>query len=670
MSDILEFYDDGVVIENQNVIFSNGEIEDTSWNLQIPNNEHNKRLLNIGSDNVKIVNDCLVSIQNRLLLSKLNIDKINVQENTIDCTLYPNKVINDFMQKEIRKIVVDTPIKWDAFAFPYYTMGVYDWSFANHYAHSLKFYLNGANHQFLKNRVYGIRYNFDDNQDTYKSKGLGAFKDFQLHPSQPIQNMFIAINQAFRAENPAFEGDLIEYPTILSGGEFPQLISGFEKVSPHNRTQWCCFFLGKRNGTGKMYNDGRYVVPIEKLGSHICSSAEDDGKIDFNRKCKVQITKIHFLGNNGNHTMQQVKGKVKLGLFSKHNYEKNVVFEIDGDFNNTYYTLNGLRSVFDSDIQQLFANQGILNTLSVEEGDYLRLYIDSTNGKKQKVSFINCIIKMEYVQDSYLINDDDYDVDMEYYSGIKTQFKDIENADTSHLIDIFEEPYYDSMLAHFSPNQQDWEEIPTYNHYSFYNNLGELTPLKLLCDLCVKNGWYIRQKPNGGFEIRYKKPTTQLNDCELVEIDYLNERFGKINNVEYSDGWLKFIGSDTTNENLQNDVSIYQMSVCKQDRKYIDDVYYPFVPQYTQNGVASEDDDCKFNEIGNCFVENQIMDPINETKYFDGLIGKGKTYVYTFRLPTIALFHDFVVIDGLEYLVLQKTVNVGENNSEIKCVRL
>ena len=676
MDNILEFYDEGIQIENKNIILNDGKIEENSYNLEIPINQNNNDLIYYGRrEKPQTTYDCLLNLNNQLLHSQLNIDKVNVQKNTIDCTLYPNKMINNTLNTEIRKLLYSIPpIKWDAFTYTFAGEGVPNWHFVGHGSALVNFYFNGANNHWLTDRVHGIRYGYSANNLTqpYQYKGIGAFKDFQLHPRYNVMNIITSINSAYRQTNTSFIGDLID-TNEFSVNEFPYLISGYEKVMPYNRQQWCCWGIGenRRGNHATVYKDGRYSVPVAKLGSHICTE-ENDGTIVFNRDCQIQIQRIHFWGNHGNVTPAQMTAPIKFSKFTANDSET-VLYEFSGNFSDTVYALRGCRSMTNPTVQQFFGGAPITQTITLKKGDKLRLYIYAQGDDKLKVSYLNVTMKWEYVENSYEVTDDDWDVDMEYYSGIKTQFLNYEDANvfTANNIEdgkLFEVPYLDCFYDHLAVTLgpvEEWEEYPVYNYYGYFTNLGELTPIKLLADICVKKGWYIIRKPNGTLKLSHQPQVQTLEDCELISIEFLNDKFGKANYVEFANG-QKYVGTDDTNQNLQQEKTLYKLYAAVPKIQGI----YPLVEEYEQDGGVDEDGTCKFHEVGNYYHIDRDADIANDVKWFDFVATGLNSSVYTYNVPTTNIYADFALIDGLLYMITDTKIDLEKQSTEITCFRV
>lgn len=720
MDNVIELFDEGVEIEQKNIILNDGKIEQQSWNLSLPLNEHNKELLHIANDSVddtghptlsyinntslKTSVDCLLSLNNQLLFSNLNVDSVDYQTNTIETTLYPNKVINDFMQTEIRKLLYDNaPVAWDAFAYNLINEGIYFWGHVP-VNNLLIFYFNGANEHYLKDRTYGIKYGYDEdyleNDPTkpYLYKGLGAFKDFQLHPTFGVRQNIERINQVFRQNQPTFHDDLIDISDVNIDSSFT-ITSGYEKVAPYWRTQWCCWGLGKYTANGHVYKDGKYSIPIAKLGSHICTEVDNIGNVSegdgdiikFNRDCQIQVEKLHFQALYGQTiTQAQKTGDIVMSIFryqQNGEYVEEKLFKFNGSLiyhsasgssaPSVSHILNNLKSGTDDNVDNLFTNQTFLDTINIHKNDYIRFYIDcSHTNNKLKLSYLNFIVKWKYVENSYEITDDDWDMDMEYYSGLLTQQKDYEDASNyaqgHNLEKMWDIPYFDCIAAMFWQDRytsqiERWDEMPCYNYYSYWMNFGEYTPLKLISDICVKKGWSLIQKPNGCFKILpYKSPQT-LNNCQLQSVDYLNETFGKLNYITYEGDGKKYVGADKSNTNLESTKTLYSLYCVEPNIRG----NYHVNAEYEQEGEITDDDKgCKFKEQGNYISEGQILDTLNNTLWFDGVIGLSKSYVYTYKVPTTNVTSDVIVINGLLYMVISSKIDIANNTTEIKCFRL
>lgn len=730
----LEFFNqDDITIEKSNIFLSQGEIEEQSYNISVPANSHNRVLFGmeaytspsilLQSTDFQTIRDCTVSIDRSIVLSKLNIDRLDIENNSIDCTLYPNKQLITTLQTPIRELLKSDPKPWFPWSY-WFKAGEcnIDWIPVvgiDAVSTLLKFYCNGANNHFLKDRAYLTRYGYnkdyitEDPTNPYKYKGIGAFKDFQLHPSM---NAVYLLSRIKANPNIIESANLIDTDSIYAD-QIPWIIPGKEYICPNNRTQFCCWSLGtKRQNTyttvGQTYRDGRFAIPIAKLGSHVCTELESisgsnlgDGEGDvivFNRDCQIQFQKIHCFADKYN--LAPESGYIRFELVHADDSEPTNLFSWHGSLIKSVIqnTLKGFHQLdYEVDYEgspsgpRYLLHDIMRQNIVIKKGDKLRVVIDCNGDKKLNLRYFNLVLKWTYIEDSYEILDDDWTREMTYYSGLKSgegidpdyeSFPNIPHSgsEQSHInavYEMFEDPYFEYFYDwhEFTDKSEKWDEIPVYNYYDFYTNLGELTPLKLATDICVINDWDLTEREDGTYSIRENTRVVEVKDAELKSINYLNDTFGVNNIVEYENGGQKIV-SKTDNLNLERNQVIYELGASSSEWKG----QYLVVKQYEQDGdITDTSAGCKLAEDSNYYFFNldytQSYKQTSSFSYlFDNLLKNDNSnllqpdtinysWLYNFEVPRVISNCNYVCIDGIIYMIKSMVKDIKNNITNITC---
>lgn len=686
MNKQIELLDTDITIERKNLILAKGETDEISFNIDLPVNSVNKNGTNFSIDNITTTNDCMVNIGNSNVLSTLNIDSYVVNENKLSATLYYNKIITDYLNTPIRNYIVDeefytdadgqhegTLIKWTPFCQPRaFANTDNEWRqiIPNHMNFFVNSYCNGANNHYGKDITYYPYYynpEFDDDSFTeYATEGCGCFKNWQYHPTLRFKNCINLLNDFFKSK---YNFNAVDVDSLNDGS----IITGNEKMSPYNRNQWCSWVDGKKyTTTAKLYNDGRNGMKIDVLGDHIITQNSDDYSVKFNRNCQIQITKIHL---NAEHGTGPNDATVELVIFDNNDNIKQTLFSIPfanfaNGYTNSWYGLHNVNRSASSS----FFGMPILNTLDISTGDSLRLIINANNGKKARVQYLNVILKWKYVENSYYITDDDFDTDLNYYSGFLTQAEDIDHP--SDFRRSTQQATANQLRKRFDPTTTEiimdtwqhgmWSEPFVKCYYGAFNNLGELTILQLVTYMAMANGYDLYFKENGQLTVKKITEATQLNNTELTEIQYLNEKFGKNNYIEYGDGNL-VLGGKSRNDNLANTATVFQtgMYTSRPIITQLTNTAYYF-PTHEQDGEIEEGDEIKvdFNSIGN-------FTNINGTDYIDEIFKYDlPKYIYNFTVYGDNFpLGNVITVDGIRYMVTDNKMEVNNKKCTIKCFR-
>lgn len=708
MAITLELLDDDVTIESKNIILNDAEVDELSFNVTIPVNSFNKEQVNLVSNNsLNTSHKCLVNIGNNNWLGKFNIDSYNVQENTLDCTLYPNKQVFELLATPIQQLLIDQPQNplnwndyWDGTAtlFPF-TAFSYLKAFEQsglqgyitpQYSNWLESYNNGANGNYGVSRSYHSSwYNpeFDDDDFIkYQTQGCGAYKNYMYHPSIDIRSIVTNLNEWVKIALNVTQ-DIIILPQSLTN---IKLICGYEKCSPYTRSQWCSWILGERaSSTSTHYNNNERdnFIPIEVLGTAIQTQESDDYQIVFDRDCQIQFQSIHLYAEAG---VGPNDAKVELVLKNSAGADKQVLFSKTFDEYAGQYTAlwTGVQRISSPLYYYSFIYDPINNPVVVKKGDKLVLRINCSMNKKARVQYLATMIKWDYVADSFVISDDDWDVDLKYWSGILTELKDVDNVNyyLNHQSPLAKRKalrkVYDKTLTEILMDSEQngyWLEPFVPNYYGFMMNLGELTPLQLLsyyclvvgCDLFVNGQGQLVVNPNA-----FDKPMV-VQDAELTSIDYLNDKFAYFNYIKYGDDSQILVGV-SNNPNTSVSKNIFETDNVLTPFKMMIKNFTIMANQYAavryfphseQEGDIKEEGSVKMNEIGNGVHFDSTFD-ITELAYFDELFKyNDPKYTYHFKVYSVIPWNNVISINGIRYMILSRKVKINEEITEIDCIQ-
>lgn len=682
MDNTLEIFElDDVVIEKSNIILNGGEIEEQSFNVSVPVNKHNVDILKIDTDDFQTARECTASVDRSVLLSSLNIDRLNVEDNSLDCTLYPNKQISTVLQTPIRELFSSNAIPWDAFTYVFTPEDacVADW---NHWLglgrDEILMYSNGANNHFSKDRAYFTQYVYDEDNESYKYSGIGAFREFQLHPTV---NTFDLISN-LRLQTDSSSINLVNVDNVHNG-QTHWIIPGSCNVDPRNLVQCCCWSLGtkRRNdytSAAKTYRNGRFIIPVAKLGSHICSEA-DDRSITFTRDCRIQFSKMHCFADK--YRLGATTGLIRGELVRNETVIK--LFEWSGDdiidtgaHNSVQRNLKGFHSFTNMAVASMVEDV-MLDVVDIQEGDQLRIVIDCTDGKRLNLGYFNLVLKILYEEGSYEISGSDWDQEMSYYSGLKSEDAYYEEFftnswNTSDIYDAFDDPLVDFFYDYFEQDSvsERWTELPVYNFYNPLVNIGDVTPLKLLTDICVANDYELVELEDGTLSLSDKIRVFNIEDAELTSIDYLNDSFGQATVVAYSTG-QKTVAYG--NENLEKEKSIYELSGVPAKLVNVESYVNRIVsiPQYKQEEdkveLVNDDNYLFFNELMMEQAGYYAPQISSFTYFFDNLLKDTNfSYLYHFTVQGVLENCNYVMINGLIYYVKHMNKDLKENKTNLE----
>lgn len=709
MANTLEFFDDDITIESKNIILNDAEVDELSFNVTIPVNSFNKEQVNLVSNNsLNTSHKCLVNIGNNNWLGKFNIDSYNVQENTLDCTLYPNKQLFELLSTPIQQILIDqpqnpqnwnadAPFGWDgtatlfpftAFSYPN-AMGLsgLDGYITHQTSKWIESYNNGANGNYGVSRsYYSSWYNpeFDDDDFIkYQTQGCGAYKNYMYHPRIDIRSIVTNLNEVCKTVLNTTT-DTIIIPQSLDN----MLITcGYEKCSPFTRSQWCSWIVGERaSSISTVYNNNARdnLIPIDVLGTAIQTQESDDYQIVFDRDCEIQFQSIHLYAEAG---VGPNDAMVELVLKDSGGADKQILFsKVFADYA-TFYSLywNKVHRINRTVPNYSFRFDPINNPVVVKKGDKLVLRINCTDAldpKKARVQYLATMIKWDYVADSFVISDDDWDVDLKYWSGFLTELKDVDHI--NNYIKVTElatrqamRKVYDKTLTEIlidSHQYGKWDEPFVPNYYGLMMNLGELTTLQLLSYYCISNGCDLYINEQGQLIVDPKvfdKPVV-VQDAELTSIDYLNDKFGYYNHIKYGDDSQLLVGV-SNNPNASVSKNIFETDNVLTPSKFIIKQYTTttatqyaaprYFPHSEQEGDIEEDGGVKVNEMGNGFF-------LKDVRYFDKLFEYNyPKYTYHFKVYSIIPWSNVISINGIRYMILSRKVKINEEITEIDCIQ-
>lgn len=736
MDNILEIYNDvDITIERSNTILT-GELSEQTFNVIAPLSEHNKNVVDFETEDFSTSLPCTVSIGDSLVLSMLNIDRYDTESNSLDCTLYTNKMISDILNTPIRELVYSSILPWHSWSLRTPPTSYGQWSSvvgAEQISDDFWLYINGANGEKLKTRAYLNQYGYDkdylDNDPTkpYLYKGIGAFREFQMHSMTTSINIINLVNQysrqryGFKIINiddiPTHDTpthDTPVYDTPAHGA--PWIISGSENISPNNRVQFCCWDLGtKRQNTytsaGSNYKDGIFNIPIAKLGSHICtdvksvSAEESIGVIEgdtvvFNRDCMIQFDKIHCFADKYGPAPED--GRIKMRLRDRDGLNERLLFSWSGNqIKEDPYLLSiqknmrGFKHVNDYGSWSDPGPAGMLSQIAKEpiiihEGDQLDIVIDCHNeDDKLNLKYFNLVLKWRYVGD-YEVTAEDYEKKMKYYSGLKSSDEEIldyesyfkipaeggtQQARINKVYKLFEAPYFDFLYDYFefTDKSKRWSEFPVYNYYDTICNLGDLTLLQLLTDICVMRGWDIIEKEDGTLVVVRNLNAVDVDITEpvkLLSIDYVNDLFGVNNFIKFADDNSKLV-SVSENKNLEKDKVIYEIH----GGTFSKIGPYSAVDQYEQDGsINDSSSSSKLKNDCNFYVfRNPNGSPYDwpQRSLFDKILKRiDYSRIYTFEFPRILQNTNYINIHGQGFMIKSMRKEIDRNKTTIECFRV
>lgn len=721
MDNILEIYnDDDIVIEKSNIILT-GELSEQSFNVTVPLSEHNKNIVGFETEDFSTSLPCTVSIGDSLVSSKLNIDRYDTESNTLDCTLYANKTISDTLHTPIRELVYSHILPWHSWSFYTSPTSYGSWGpviGAEQISQDLQLYVNGANGEWLKTRAYLTQYGYDkdylshDPTKPYLYNGIGAFREFQMHPMTTFFNIIELINQ-YSSQQYGFKIVNID---DLPAYDAPWIISGSENISPNNKVQFCCWDLGtKRQNTytsaGYNYKDGIFNIPIAKLGSHICTDVESISEnnntgviigdtVVFNRDCVIQFERIHCFADKYGPAPED--GRIKMRLRDKDGLNERLLFNWSGNqIKEDPYLLSiqknmkGFKRVNDYGSWSDPGPAGMLSQIAkdmitIHKGDQLDIVIDCHNeDDKLNLKYFNLVLKWRYVGD-YEVTIEDYEKKMEYYSGLKssdTEILDYESyfkipseggtqqARIDKVYKLFEASYFDFLYDYFefTDKSKRWSEFPVYNYYDTICNLGDLTIIQLLTDVCIMRGWDIIEREDGTLVIVRNLNIVDVDIMEpvkLLSIDYVNDIFGVNNFIKFADDNSKLV-SVSENKNLEKDQVIYEMygGVSRRVGPY------GVIDQYEQDGSIKDSssssklkNDCNFYLFRN---PNGTTYEHSYTHLFDRILTRvDYSRIYTFEFPRIIQNTNYINIHGQSFMIKSMKKEIDHNKTTIECFRV
>lgn len=707
MAITLELLDDDVTIESKNIILNDAEVDELSFNVTLPVNSFNKEQVNLVSNNsLNTSHNCLVNIGNNNWLGKFNIDSYNVLEESLDCTLYPNKQVFELLSTPIQRLLIDQPqnpqnwnTDWDGSAtlFPFTAfsygnaIGLSEFRtyIPNQSSNWLESYNNGANGDYGVSRSYHSSwYNpqFDDGDFIqYQTQGCGAYKNYMYHPTTNLRSVVTNLNSLFRSVLDTTMDSIIipqSLPNI-------RMTCGYEKCSPYTRSQWCSWITGERaSGTGAHYNNDQSnnLLPIEVLGTAVQTQESDDYQIIFDRDCHIQFQSIHLYAEAG---VGPNDATVELVIKDENNNDKQILFSKVFSNYATQYSMHwtGVHRIDRTVPGYSFRYDPVANPVVIKRGDRIVLRINCANGRKARVQYLATMIKWDYVADSFVVNDDDWDVDLKYWSGILTELKDVDHI--SNYIKLTEtatrkamRKVYDRTLTEILIDTHlhgIWTEPFVPNYYGLMMNLGGLTPLQLLSYYCIVMGCDLFVNERGQLVVNkdaFDNPMV-VADAELSSVDYLNDKFAQFNNIRYGDDSRMLVGVQN-NPNAEVSKNIFETDNVVAPSKLITKNFTTTVnlysaaryfPHLEQEGDIKEDGGVQTNEIGNGYLLGSFLNH-KELAYFDELFKYDEPkYTYHFKVYSVIPWNNVIIINGIRYMILSRKVKINEETTEIECIR-
>lgn len=729
----LELLDSDVTLESKNITFNNADVDEVSFNVTLPINLFNKEQTDFLLENsVTTSHNCLVNVGEQHLMGKLNVDKYNALNQTLECTLYPNKQIVDFLTTPINRLLIDQPVEaqinnwntkltpnpvaqdsvtlipWGPFSYNR-GWGITSSEFKNyipaHWSNLIPDggYATGANSHYGKDRTYlNSWYNpeFDDDDFIkYQTQGCGAYKNYMYHTELRASNIIGNLNEQYKKSyNVNF--DVIKLQQTIDN---VKIYCGSEKVSPYTRSQWCSWIVGEREGNNITYPAGRTTpIPIDRLGATVLTQDSDEYSVVFDRDCTIQFEKIHLWGQTT--TLQVQSAHLRLVLLDQDNRTQIIADNKDYLFDMTAYdfvgvysiVFNGLHNIEYQSLGVSFnaqpiceeVNQGIFKPriIHIKKGWRLMFQLVTTNSNVN-VKYLSLQLKWNYVYNNsnlpgYQLTDDDFDVDMEYWSGMGTELQNIDKlsdyfkttqlATRRALRKVFDKTLTEILID--SHQYGKWSEPFVVNYYGLMMNLGELTPLQLCVYIATVYNLDVYVDKSGCLVCtQIGDKLFNIQDAQLLSIDYLNDKFGYYNHIKYGDDSQLLVGT-SENPNAESNKVIFETDNVT-DRNYTlvprqmpdtNVIVYQQVDFFTnceQEGSNDENGDIKFNDVGNWFNSNK-------TYLFDELFKINiPKYTYHFKIPSIIPPQNIVNINKQRYMILSRKIVVNEQTTEIEAIK-
>lgn len=714
MAITLELLDKDIQIESKNIIFNGSSLEENSFNVTLPLNAFNQNEIDFTSPTqTKVKHKCLVNIGTQTLYGYFHIDKYNVKENTVDCTLYPNKQIIEFLSTPVQQLIIDQPA--EQFAQWHYenqqpvnivnTAGVsllpygpLSYNVANSMSQLSNNYLPNYSSRFIReygngaNNNYGISRSYlpffynpkitDDEFEEYQTVGVGTFKNYMYHPTIKCSDLVTLINQQYRYNN-SVNFNVIE---VGNGVDLDwNIICGSSKISPYTKSQWCHWCLGERAATSSTtYNSGRTnPILVELLGSHIITQNSDETSVVFDRDCRIRCEMLHIKCSTSGYYND---ARIKL-VVMRDNEVVDVLFE------KTALAMSGPCSIYWKNIKKIdryvnppadFRNTPLNRSITLKAGDRIALIVDCGLGVglTTHINYLSLMLKWNYEPFSYSITEDDWDIDIPYWSGFQTELQDVDTisgyiknteANTRKALrKVFDKTMTELIMDYqYDPDdiKYKWVEPFVANYYGMFMNLGSLTPLQLMSYISVAQGCDLYVGDQGQLIVSkdsFSSPQRVYN-AELISIDYLNDNFAQENYIKYGNDISPVGNSNNPNSEIIKTLFETDNTVVKESL-----VRYPSPTLLWQNsdiflhleqdGEIDSDDGVQNNEMGNGFF-------LDGKEYFDKIF-ETDIPKYTFRFTVYDLLppQNIIIINNQRYLILNRKNNIEKQTTDIECV--
>lgn len=656
MENIIDLITNDMQVEYNNPLFSGELIGEISFGVRIPLTSNNRRLLQIYNPLHYNPQSFSVMISDPHVVShdaELTLDRVDIQENIAEGTLYINKHLYTILNTPIAQLNPDTEatiVAWHCFSYRYQW---YESYFPQFSSNRIAAYCNGGNRNWFPDKFSTWRTNTGR---AYRT-GYYAFKSYQYHPNIALSELMNKLN-GIAGLNLEFSPEQIEQYNIT------RILSTRKRVSPHNTTQWV-YWSGDNTNYPFSSTDNHYRISVELGGQHIANNlegveTEDFPRITFNRSCKLKMTRYSCsFKKNG---VATVSGTLKLKIFDLYTAEKYELVSLELNTQGEYQALNTATTQY-----------------NIAAGDYIELSLNGVSGSCQanKLRFWS---KFEITE--YEVTEEDYNSELQYNSGLAEEYIAFSpNMELALYNERAEEAFIPAVAQAFHKNNNGtllWDELPCYSYFGIYANLGELTFTDLLLALCYNHNLIpsIDALTIALNNIDLSQYQT-ITRYQLTSIEVMNDTFAQSTNVKYGDDQRQLL-VHFRGANLEKETDLYEMQFGTARPLTLGSYRTISFPQYTisdsepnANNVTYQGN-YTYNDLPPIFATTEgnllghISNPLKIKALFSYL---QSSCIYNFSIYE-PILHHLLSIEGHLYIVHSYTINIPTGTYTLKAIKL